>query len=319
MAGCRRRGRRPRGCLDEAESPQARLEQANARVAADMAKAADGLVGMAEPQAHFGQFLPDLVGGQSTFDRAMQRCVALLRRLLGRGCMTLESHGFVLPGVEDLDTSGAPCIGAPRHALDRGVSAWMARRPGAGGVRSSRQCRVDVGGEEPPMRSIPSVRVAVCCLLAGALAAQNVTVPASLAGIEGGGGTNAPFGGSLPCRYQVIYDAEELPWSGPRVLTGPPPRADNNTLDTAMPAKGYLDISVLVSTTDVTLGTASAEFEENWAATRPGSSTTCRSSCRHSPRSARRRGRRTSRWCSRRRGSSASRRRRTGCRRLATC
>lgn len=114
------------------------------------------------------------------------------------------------------------------------------------------------------MRSIPSVRVAVCCLLAGALAAQNVTVPASLAGVEGGGGTNVPFGGSLPCRYQVIYDAEELPWSGPRVLTGLLLRADNNTLDTAMPAKGYLDISVLVSTTDVTLGTASAEFEENW-------------------------------------------------------
>lgn len=116
------------------------------------------------------------------------------------------------------------------------------------------------------MRSESSRRGVVFLALLGALAAQNVTVPASLQGVEGGGGTNVPFGGSLPTRIQYVYDAEELPWSGPRVLTGLLLRADNNVLNTAMPAKGYLDISVLMSTTGVTSGTASGVFEDNWGA-----------------------------------------------------
>ena len=93
--------------------------------------------------------------------------------------------------------------------------------------------------------------------------AQNVTVPASLVGVEGGGGTNVPFGSSQSCRLQVIYDAEELPWSGPRVITGILLRADNNTPNTAIAAKGFLDVTVLVSTTDKTAATASATFAAN--------------------------------------------------------
>ena len=100
-------------------------------------------------------------------------------------------------------------------------------------------------------------------ILATVALAQNVTVPATLAGVEGGGGTNIPFGSSQACRYQCIYDAEELPWVGPRVVTGLLLRADNNTPNTAMPAKGFLDVSVLVSTTDRTAVTASAVFAEN--------------------------------------------------------
>ena len=45
------------------------------------------------------------------------------------------------------------------------------------------------------------------CFATG-LVAQNITVPAIMAGVEGGGGTNVPFGGSLACRYQCVYDAE---------------------------------------------------------------------------------------------------------------
>jgi hypothetical protein len=77
-------------------------------------------------------------------------------------------------------------------------------------------------------------------------------VPALLNGVEGGGGTSIPFGSNArACRIQCIYDAAELPWQGPRVLTAIKLHAaDNNTPNTAMAAKGWLQISVLVSTTD---------------------------------------------------------------------
>lgn len=91
---------------------------------------------------------------------------------------------------------------------------------------------------------------------------QNVTVPAVMDGVEGGGGTNIPFGSNLACRYQCIYDAAELPWVGPRVLTGIALRPDFNG-GNATPAKGYLDISVLMSTTSRNSATASAVFEDN--------------------------------------------------------
>jgi hypothetical protein len=107
-------------------------------------------------------------------------------------------------------------------------------------------------------------RVAVVAsAAAGALAAQNVTVPALLNGVEGAGGTNIPFGSSQACRIQCIYDAAELPWQGPRLLTAIKLRADNNTPNTAVAAKGWLQISLLVSTTHKTALTASSVFDEN--------------------------------------------------------
>lgn len=107
------------------------------------------------------------------------------------------------------------------------------------------------------------VRLSMFTTAAASLCAQNVTVPSVLAGVEGGGGTSIPFGSNQACRYQCIYDAEELPWQGPRLLTGLLLRADNNTPNTVIPAKGWLEISVLVSTTDKTAATASAVFDEN--------------------------------------------------------
>lgn len=98
--------------------------------------------------------------------------------------------------------------------------------------------------------------------LATALDAQN-TIPSVMNGVEGGGGTNIPFGGSQACRYQVVYDAEELPWTGPYVINGIRIRPDFNN-GAAAPAKGFLDISVLVSTTDKNSATASSNFDENY-------------------------------------------------------
>ena len=91
---------------------------------------------------------------------------------------------------------------------------------------------------------------------------QSATIPAMLAGVEGGSASAIPFGSNLTCRYQCIYDAEELPWTGPRVLTGIALRPDFNG-GAATPALGYLDISVLVSTTPKSSATASPMFDEN--------------------------------------------------------
>lgn len=93
--------------------------------------------------------------------------------------------------------------------------------------------------------------------------AQNVTVPSSLDGVEGGGGTNIPFGGSQACRYQCLYEAQELPWVGPRLITGIRIRPDLNSSGTTVPAKGFLQVSVLVSTTSRTSSTMSPVFAEN--------------------------------------------------------
>jgi hypothetical protein len=94
------------------------------------------------------------------------------------------------------------------------------------------------------------------------LVAQNVTVPGAMNGVEGGGGTGIPFGSSLACRYQCIYDAIELPWTGPRVITGISLRADNNGV--AYPAKGFLEISVLMSTTARDSASVSSVFADNY-------------------------------------------------------
>ena len=88
-------------------------------------------------------------------------------------------------------------------------------------------------------------------------------VPTSLNGVEGGGGTSIPFGSSLACRYQCIYDAVELPWTGPRVLTGVRIRPDLNN-GGLTPAKGFIEVSVLVSTTTKTAATVSDTFEDNY-------------------------------------------------------
>ncbi len=100
----------------------------------------------------------------------------------------------------------------------------------------------------------------------GSLAAQGVTVPATLNGVEGGSGTNIPFGSNQACRYQCLYDAAELPWSGPRVITGISIRADNGspTLQgLAQAAKGYVELSVLLSTTSVDAAGMAGNFEAN--------------------------------------------------------
>lgn len=113
------------------------------------------------------------------------------------------------------------------------------------------------------MRSEFLRRIVVASSSVVGLCAQAV-VPAPMAGVEGGGGTSIPFGSNQSCRYQVIYDAAELPWTGPRIVTGISLRPDQNTTTGATPAKGFLGISVLMSTTSRSSETMSATFAENY-------------------------------------------------------
>lgn len=110
-------------------------------------------------------------------------------------------------------------------------------------------------------RTLSNVLIPLC--FAAGLVAQVNTVPANMDGIEGGGGTGIPFGGSQACRYQCVYDAEELSWTGPRVLTGVRIRPDLND-GAAVPAKGFLEVSVLMSTTSRNSATSSSVFEDNY-------------------------------------------------------
>lgn len=121
---------------------------------------------------------------------------------------------------------------------------------------------------KPPRHAAASAAVltALCLTSSPAVRAQNSTVPAVMNGVEGGSGTNVPFGSSQACRYQCIFDADELPWVGPRPISGFSIRADNGNpaaAGGAIAAKGFLVVSVLVSTTHASAATASGVFEDN--------------------------------------------------------
>jgi len=96
------------------------------------------------------------------------------------------------------------------------------------------------------------------------LAAQTgAVVPAALNGVEGGSGSSIPFGTNQAVRYQCIYDAAELPWSGPRTFSAISLRADNSVAG-AIAQKGFVVVTVLMSTTAVTAASASTRFADNW-------------------------------------------------------
>lgn len=108
-------------------------------------------------------------------------------------------------------------------------------------------------------------RTATCiALFAGCAAAQTV-VPALLSGVEGGSGSSLPFGTNQAVRMQCVYAASELPWSGPRLITGISLRADNSIPGTTtFPSKGFVVVSVRMSTTYADPESLSADFERNW-------------------------------------------------------
>jgi hypothetical protein len=114
-----------------------------------------------------------------------------------------------------------------------------------------------------------TTRVCGALLLAAAAAPaqNNPVVPASMATSEGGSSSNIPFGTNQAVRFQCIYDAEELPWTGPRVINAIALRADNTDPGTTTFAqKQYIVMTMLMSTTSVRAEDASTTFADNLGA-----------------------------------------------------
>jgi len=111
------------------------------------------------------------------------------------------------------------------------------------------------------------VLVSVLQLAAGGTA-QNITVPARLQGLEGTGSQSLPFGitqtGANAVRYMCLYDAEELPWTGPRVISAIALRADNDVPNTtSFPQINYVSYILTLSTSTVRVANVSANFDAN--------------------------------------------------------
>lgn len=96
------------------------------------------------------------------------------------------------------------------------------------------------------------------------LPAQGTTVPVTMAGVEGGSGSSIPFGLGQPVRYMVVCDAQELPWTGPRLISAIALRADNAIPGTTtFNQQQYVDLTLRMSTSSVRAENASAAFEDN--------------------------------------------------------
>lgn len=107
------------------------------------------------------------------------------------------------------------------------------------------------------------LRLAAATLLAlPALAQTPLIVPEALLGIEGGSSSVIPFGLRDPVRYQCVYDADQLPFSGARLISEIRFRADWNG-GNPIPAKQFLRMDVTVSTSTRLAADASPNFAEN--------------------------------------------------------
>lgn len=116
------------------------------------------------------------------------------------------------------------------------------------------------------MRSTSRLRLvgALVALCAPAVA-QSLTVPQSMNGVEGAGGSSIPFGTNTPGRLMCIYDPEELPWTGPRVITAIAFRADNPVPGTtSYAAIQYVTCSLIIGTTSRRAADASTTFDNNF-------------------------------------------------------
>lgn len=112
---------------------------------------------------------------------------------------------------------------------------------------------------------LPCAALLAAVVLAPATPTQNsVTVPATLTAIEGGSGTGVPFGVGQPVRYQCLYDAQELPWTGPRIISTVSIRADNgNPGTTSFAAKGFVVMTMALSTSALKAENITTTFDDN--------------------------------------------------------
>jgi hypothetical protein len=88
-------------------------------------------------------------------------------------------------------------------------------------------------------------------------------IPADFATTVGTGSTNFPFGGSTPSRVQYLYGAGETGLGAPAMIKSLNLRCQENV---AYAAKANIDLQISLSTTAVTVGTATTTFATNHGA-----------------------------------------------------
>ncbi|HLU40526.1 MAG TPA: hypothetical protein VK081_14170 [Planctomycetota bacterium] len=103
--------------------------------------------------------------------------------------------------------------------------------------------------------------VIVAGALAGSLFAQTTQViPADFATTEAGSSTAWPFGLGSACRIQYLYGAGETGLNAPVTIRSLNLRANGGAANVA---KNNIDLEISLSTTSVTVGTASTTFANN--------------------------------------------------------
>ena len=122
-------------------------------------------------------------------------------------------------------------------------------------------------GEQSPMRAkVWTVSAALLLGLDPGAPGQGLVAPASLWDVEGSTGTGIPFGLDREVRLQCIYDADELAFSGPRMIQKLVMRADfsSDPGREEYPVKQFLVLHLAMSTTEVQAWNASTTFADNY-------------------------------------------------------
>jgi hypothetical protein len=84
-----------------------------------------------------------------------------------------------------------------------------------------------------------------------------------MANVEGLSSSSVPFGLNQPLRMLCVYDANDLPWSGPLLLRWVSFRADQNLNAGGIAAKQFIVLNLLMSTTARSAADVSTRFDEN--------------------------------------------------------
>jgi hypothetical protein len=113
----------------------------------------------------------------------------------------------------------------------------------------------------------PSLSALALILVGGvtttAVAQTTQVIPDSFATTEAGSSTAWPFGLGTSCRIQYVYGASETGLSAPVVIRSLNMRANGTSTNVA---KVGVDLQITLSTTPVTIGTASTTFANNHGA-----------------------------------------------------
>jgi hypothetical protein len=141
------------------------------------------------------------------------------------------------------------------------LSAAVAKPDTGGASRfSKRHESADRIGVRP---LLPQLLLSLACVVP-VRAQSALVVPKAMAGVEGIGGSSLPFQYGQPVRYMCVYNAEELPFSGPQIMSSIWVRAEHSVIppNDSFAAKQFLTVTIAVSTTTARAETQLPKFSD---------------------------------------------------------